>query len=45
MLFLQIATFLEGTCKDDLEQIVSMFEVLFDRHPVGDELVVGSRVW
>lgn len=45
MLFLQIATFLEGTCKDDLERIVSVFEVLFDRHPVGDELVVGSRVW
>jgi len=45
VLFLQIATFLEGTCKNDLERIVSAFEVFFDRHPVGDELVVGSRVW
>ena len=43
MLFLQIATFLEGACKDDLERIVSLFEVLFDRHPAGDELVFGSR--
>jgi hypothetical protein len=45
MLFLQIATFLKGTREDDLERIFSVFEVLFDRHPVGDELVVGSRVW
>jgi len=44
MLFLQIATFLEGTCKDDLERIVSVLEVLFDRHPVGGELVVDARV-
>ena len=44
MLFLQIATFSEGTCKCDLEQVVSVFEVLFDWHSVGDELVVGSKV-
>jgi len=44
MLFLQIATPLEGTCKDDLERIVSAFEVMFDWDAVGDELVVGSKV-
>ena len=45
MLFFQIATLLEGTYKDDLEQVVSVFEVLLDWHSVGNELIVGSRVW
>ena len=43
MVFLQIATLFEGTNKDDLERVVSRFEVLFDRHSVGNELVVGSK--
>jgi hypothetical protein len=45
MLFLQIATPLEGTCKDDLERVASVLEVLLYWHPVGNELVVGSKAW
>ena len=45
VLFLQIATLLKSTLKDDFEQVVSVFEALSDRYSVGDELVVSSEVW
>jgi hypothetical protein len=35
---------LESAREDDLEEVISMFEVLFNRHPVGNELIVGSGV-
>lgn len=45
MLSLQITALSKGARKNDLERVVSAFEVLFDWHSVGNELVVGSRVW
>ena len=43
MLFLQITALLEGACKGDLNQVISVLEMLFDGHSVSDELVVGSK--
>lgn len=45
MLFLQIATLLKSTLKDDPERVISVFEVLLDWYSVGNELVVSSEVW